>query len=683
MPSLYNIPVSALKKIGPKKEQQFERLGVRSVGDLLRFYPRTYEDWSNPSGIADAPADRPCCIRGRIIGGKSPVRLKNKMTLFKLHVTDEKDYMNIVFFNRDYLYEKIRDEDEMLFYGTVKLTSNGYEMTSPQVCPVDRAIIRPVYPQTASLSSKDIENAVSQALKMLPDHIKDPIPLEIRKEFDLCELGIALHNIHFPNTAESAVRARKRMVFEELLLMQLGIMMKGNQQLVTKTLPIHTDYTDSFLKLLPYTLTKAQSRVISQCIEDMKRSGIPMNRLIQGDVGSGKTMVAAAVCYTAVKNGLQCAFMAPTELLAEQHYNTLSALFKDTGITLALLTGSTKESRRRIISDGLETGSLQAVIGTHALLSDNVRFKRLGLVITDEQHRFGVAQRALLTSKGEYPHTMVMSATPIPRTLALMIYGDLDASVIDEMPPGRKNVRTYLADGEKRGRIYGFIKKEVDRGRQCYIVCPLVEDNETELFSAEEYKSKLMKTQLRDCRIGLLHGRMKAKDKESVMKDFSAGNIDILVSTTVIEVGVDVPNASVMVIENAERFGLSQLHQLRGRVGRGAEQSYCIMISDNANPQTIDRLKIMCMTNDGFIIADEDLRIRGPGDFFGTRQHGLPELKAAKLTDIQSVAEAQDAARQIILNDPHLTDKAHSVLRSEVRRVFGYSGNGQGLFGTG
>lgn len=682
MGSLFRIPIQNLDKVGPKKAEQFHRLGVDSIGELLRFYPRSYEDWSCPVAINRAAGKGNCCIRATVISSSSPVRVRNGMTIFKINVTDGGDFMEVIFFNRTFLYEKLRKGCTFLFYGTVRYTDTNYVMTSPQVETDSQKMIRPIYPQTASLSSKQIEKAVAAALKMLPEKTNDPIPAAILEKYEICPLDEAIRDIHFPKNHQALTAARKRIVFEELLVLQLGVGMKSSDRLTTHSYPIEQDYTDEFLKYLPYTPTNAQLRVIAQCIDDMKAEGSPMNRLIQGDVGSGKTAVAAALCYTAAKNGLQCAFMVPTEILAEQHYRSLSELLKDTGIYIDLLTGSTGTAQKRRILTSLECGLTKIVIGTHALLSPTVIFDRLGLVITDEQHRFGVSQRAALSAKGNYPHIAVMSATPIPRTLALMIFGDLDLSIIDEMPPGRIKTDTFLVNGEKRRRIYNFLKKQIDSGHQCYVVCPLVEQNDTEMHSAEEYIKTLQGTVLKDCRIALLHGKMRAAEKDGIMCAFAAGEIDILVATTVIEVGVNVPNATVMLIENAERFGLSQLHQLRGRVGRGIEKSYCIMITNSENPATLERLTVMCLTNDGFKIADEDLRLRGPGDFFGTRQHGLPALKTARLSDMASLENARSAAREILAEDPSLSQKEHRGLLFDVQRLFYSTETGKGLFGS-
>ena len=672
MPSLFKIPVTNLSGIGAKKAQQFYKLGAYSVGDLLRLYPRAYEDWSKPVRIADASAQDTCCIHARVVSAYPPSRVRSNMMLFKVCVFDGSDKMTVTLFNQVYTYEKLKNGGEYLFYGTVRHNGMMYEMVSPAICESNDRYIHPIYSQTSQLGTKQIEKAVRQAVRMLPETVNDPIPDNILKAFDLCDLGFAIRNIHFPENEQALVTAKQRLVFEELLILQLGMArLKGGRQ-ETPSHQIEKDYSEEFFEHLPFVPTHAQTRAVSECVSDMRNNHYPMNRLVQGDVGSGKTAVAAAVCYTAVKNGLQCAFMAPTEILAEQHYKSLTELFKNTDIRIGLLTGSLKPSQKRNLKELLQLGMMDIVIGTHALISDNVEFQSLGLVITDEQHRFGVAQRAALLAKGNHPHMLVMSATPIPRTLALMIFGDLDLSVLDELPPGRQKVDTFLIDSSKRERAYGFLKKQVDCGRQCYIVCPLVEQNDgNNLLSVEEYAKRLDSSVLKNCKKAVLHGKLRPLEKEHIMNAFSAGEIDILIATTVIEVGVDVPNSTVMMIENAERFGLSQLHQLRGRVGRGKEKSYCILVSDIQKESSLERLKVMCRTNDGFQIADEDLRLRGPGDFFGSRQHGLPKLKIADMSEnVDILRKAQLCAEEILRRDEKLTSPENKGLKELIDRLF-------------
>ena len=543
------------------------------------------------------------------------------------------------------------------------------QLSSPQIMETGFNGIEPIYPASQAISSKIIEKLVNTALSLV--ELPETIPQEIRERNKLCDLKTALYNIHFPKTAELLERAKKRLVFEELFILQAGLtFLKKRSRGKTGSI-IGNNCFDEFKGLLPFELTNAQIRVTEECIADMK-SGRPMNRLVQGDVGSGKTAVCAALCFVAAKNSLQSALMAPTEILAEQHFKTLSSFMENTGVRSGLITGSTTKKQKTIIKDNLKKGEIDVIVGTHALLSDDVEFSNLGLVITDEQHRFGVAQRGKLSSKGENPHTLVMSATPIPRTLGLIIYGDLDISIIDEYPKGRQKIDTYLVDTSYRPRIYNYIKKFINDGRQGYIVCPLVEENEAmDITPAVEYFEKLKENEFRDYSLGLLHGKMSSKEKERVMRQFSEGEIQLLIATTVIEVGIDVPNAVIMVIENAERFGLSQLHQLRGRIGRGEYKSDCILISDSKSDDTKTRLNVIKSTADGFKIADADLELRGPGDFLGSRQHGLPDMKLADLfADRNVLHTAGKEVEWLLKTDPNLKNEENSALKEEIKELY-------------
>lgn len=677
MVSLKTIRIQYLKGVGEKRAKLFERLGAPTVGALLRLYPRAYEDWSSPLPIASAPLGEVCCVRGRVIRGPREHLVRKGMTLYKLRITDDTCDMDITLFNNKYGAQMLQEGEEYLFRGKVGGRLGRPEMASPAFQPAATGQrLRPIYPQTEGLNSRVIESAMRQALAMLPDPLPDLLPQEIRQKAGLCHLGYAIQNIHMPPSKEALEPAKRRLIFEEFLLLQLGLSQLKRRARAENAVRLEKDESETFYNLLPFSPTNAQRRAVREAMADMMGAA-PMSRLVQGDVGSGKTAVAAALCHNVIRAGYQAALMAPTEILAEQHFRGLLELLAPAGITCGLLTGSLSAAKKRALLANLADGSISFVVGTHALLSENVAFHRLGLVVTDEQHRFGVAQRAALAQKGDHPHMLVMSATPIPRTLALMIYGDLDVSILDELPPGRQKIETFAIDSAKRERAFGFVKKHLDQGRQAYIVCPLVdgEGNDTPLIAAQQYASKLKEDSFQGYRVGLLHGKMKAAQKDAVMTAFQAGELDLLVSTTVIEVGVDVPNAAIMVVENAERFGLSQLHQLRGRVGRGRHQSYCILISDAQNEEALRRLTVMVRTNNGFEIAEEDLKLRGPGDFFGARQHGLPNLHIADLaSDMAILKEAQQAAIELLSADPALQAPEHAGLRAGVRQLFGKVG---------
>ncbi len=677
MASLYKISVSNLGGIGNKRAELFAKLGINSIGDLLNFYPRSYEDWNLVKKIENLEYGTTVCIRATLATSVNDARISGGRIISKAMVFDDTGSLQIVFFNNRYISSMLKSGTEYLFYGKVTADSYGAQMVAPTFSAVqDATAIYPVYKQAAGLPSKNIAKAVKQALAMLPNTIKDPFPQQVREIFDLCDLRTALQNIHFPKDHEALERARKRLIIEELVVLNLGMRYLQESNRGMSGVKINIDYSNDFERLLPFEMTDAQKRAVSDCIKDMKQKHTPMNRLVQGDVGSGKTAVAASVCYTVVKNGFQAAFMAPTEILARQHYETFCKLFENTDIKVGLLTGSLKESEKKKVRQKLADGEINFIIGTHALITDKTEFKNLGLAVTDEQHRFGVAQRSKLLGKGENPHLLVMSATPIPRTLGLIIFGDLDISVIDELPPSRKPVRTVWFRSNQRDRVYSFIRSEAANGRQAYIVCPLVEEGELDdIAAAEEYAAELMLREFADIPVGLVHGQMKSDEKEKVMQKFVSGDYSILVSTTVIEVVVDVPNASVIMIENAERFGLSQLHQLRGRVGRGQFQSYCILISDKSGQPTKERLEVMCSTNDGFKIADEDLRMRGPGDFFGERQHGLPQMAIADFADTKSLELSQKISDYILFTYKDIRNEELRALKGEIDRLFNRGGH--------
>ncbi len=672
MASLYKMPISNLSGIGAKRAELFKKLGINSVGDLLNFYPRTYEDWCTVKKIEKLQYGGMCCIKAVLGTPVSDSRISGGRIVSKAVVYDDTGSLQVLFFNNKYISSMLKGGTEYYFYGRVTSSAYGAQMISPTFSPVSDGVkIHPIYRQTAGLVSRTISNAVKQALSLLPKTINDPLPEQVRNIFDLCGLRQALNDIHFPKNKESLEKARKRLVAEELVVLNLGMRNLRELSRTQSGVKIKKSFSKEFEALLPFTMTNAQKRAIGDCVNDLTTKSTSMNRLVQGDVGSGKTAVAASVCYTVVKNGFQAAFMAPTEILANQHFQTFKKLLENTDINVALLTGSLKESEKKRVRQELSEGKIDLVIGTHALITDKTEFKNLGLAVTDEQHRFGVAQRAKLLCKGENPHLLVMSATPIPRTLGLIIFGDLDISVIDELPPSRKPVKTVLMNSIHRKRIYDFIKSEINSGRQAYIVCPLVEEGELEnIASAEEYAAELMLREFSDIPVGIVHGKMKSNEKDEVMEKFASGEYSLLVATTVIEVGVDVPNSSVMVIENAERFGLSQLHQLRGRVGRGEFQSYCVLVSDSKNPSTLARLETLCKTNDGFVIADEDLKMRGPGDFFGERQHGLPQMSIADFADTKSLELSQKIADYIIFVYKDIRCDELRLLRAEIERLF-------------
>ena len=678
--------ILAINGIGEKKAELFKKMGVGNIGALLCFYPRAYQDWSVKYRIFDAPLYEKVCLRAQVKSYAQEKRVRQGLTIYTVRVYDGSGELEVVLFNQKYAAASLVPGRTYLFYGVLEGNLVKREMKSPEISPEGAGGgLRPVYRKTAGLSNKYIEGAVKRALRLAGGEISDGIPVWIREHYGLCHIKFALENIHFPSDGYALRVAQKRLVFEELLYLSLGLLrLRHLNNSRTDAVAVH-DYTAEFCRLLPFEPTKAQMRAAGQCAADMG-SGFAMNRLLQGDVGSGKTMVAACAIYNIVKNGFQAAMIAPTEILAAQHYKTLTSFFNGCGISVELLTGSLTAAAKREVKSRIASGECRVVVGTHAVMQRDVSFDRLGLIVTDEQHRFGVGQRIAAAEKGLDPHILVMSATPIPRTLALTIYSDLEISILDELPSGRRPVETYVVHGSThRLRAYRYMKQHLDRGLQGYIVCPLVRyaddgrAEQPELKAAEEYYDGLRRGEFSGYRVGLLHGKMKPAEKESVMLEFSSGKIQLLVSTVVIEVGVDVPNAVIMIIENADRFGLSQLHQLRGRVGRGTERSTCILITDSESGKSMERLKIIASTTDGFRIAEEDLRLRGPGDFFGYRQHGLPELKIADMIkDVEVMKNARECASAVLNDDPELEKSENAGLRSGVERLFEFSGGDMG-----
>ena len=668
-------PITMLKGIGPTKAKQFANLNIFTLGDLICHFPRGYEDRTRLVPIEKLEPDVPACFKAMVMNTPRTAHIRKGLDLTKVQVADTTGRLNLTFFNNKYVSEQLHYGKEYIFYGAVSGDFIGYSMTNPvfealDSQPVTTRRILPIYPLTAGLSNAAMLKAVRQALAIC-DTPPEIIPAEVRRSYGILGADRAYSAIHEPASMAEAEMAKKRLIFEEFFVFSAGLSLMRASRAEKKTEAYQNLNLKPFLSSLPFALTGAQQRAIDEIVDDFG-SGAPMNRLVQGDVGSGKTMIAAAAAYLTVNNGRQAALMAPTEILAEQHYQSLGRLFAPLGIRTALLTGSLTPKEKRLVRESIAAGEADLIIGTHALLSDTTTFHDLGLVIADEQHRFGVAQRSRLSAKGNDPHLLVMSATPIPRTLALLMYGDLDVSIVNELPPGREAVDTFLVGESYRARINAFIRKQVAEGHQCFVVCPAVEESEDlGIKAATVWAETLQKTVFPDLRIALLHGQMKAQEKEDAMASFARGEADVMVATTVIEVGVDVPNATLMVIEDADRFGLSQLHQLRGRVGRGKAKSYCILTSHNKNPETLQRLKALCKTTDGFKIAEEDLSLRGPGDFFGSRQSGLPTFRVANLSyDLQTLKDAQAASAKWI-EDSGTSDAPEAVaLRARIGDLF-------------
>ena len=670
-------PVRYLKGVGPKTAERFEKLGILTLSDLLCHYPRRYLDFSKPYSIAEAPADTERVVKAEVFAKPGGRILPGGRRMERITAGDDVSSLEITWFNNPYAAQKLELGQEYYFQGIVTGGMLRRQMVNPQVrtdAQVKSSPFEAVYPQTEGLTSSAIAKCVRQLLphaELLPD----PLPSEMLKKYRLLSKADAVRAIHCPATEEEAFAARRRLIYEELLVLQLGIGRMKNHGAASTGAPMKKADASPFWESLSFSPTGAQRRAVEEILTDMSGE-TSMNRLLQGDVGSGKTLVATAAIWACIRAGYQAALLAPTEILASQHAENLNRLLSPFGMRVALLTGGMKAAARRTTLAAIRDDEADLIVGTHAILSEGVEFARLGLAVVDEQHRFGVRQRGLLAEKAANPHLLVMSATPIPRTLGLLMYGDLDISILDELPPGRKPVKTRCITGKKRADLYGFLDREIDSGRQVYIVCPAIEDaGGSGLNAVKSYYEDIAKAYLPDRRVGLMHGKLKPKEKAEVMDDFKSGRLDALVSTTVIEVGVDVPNATVMVIENAERYGLSALHQLRGRVGRGAAESWCFLVSDNASESVQKRLKFLCSTSDGFAVAQYDLETRGPGDFFGSRQHGLPTLQIADLmNDTRTLHAAQSEAVALLAEDPLLERPEHALLARQVEQMFDKAG---------
>lgn len=662
-----------LKGVGEARASSFRKLGINTIGELLYFFPRSHEDRSLNKNIEDCADGETVCVNALVLTGVRENRIRKNMTIYSLQISDETSAMKVIWYNNKYVKNAFSIGKRYVFCGKIQKRGRNVELINPiyenEGINKYTGKIIPVYPLTSGLSQKIVQSAMESALEYaLP--LNEYIPESICKKYNILDINSSMKNIHLPENFSLYNKARRRFVFEELLILQLALFSRrGKSEKTPGQIYSNFKCVREFTDKLEFELTNAQKRTINEICTDFK-SGIQANRLIQGDVGSGKTAVAAAAMYIAVQNENQCVMMAPTEILAAQHYETLSKMFEPFSITVVKLTGGMTLKEKRFAYDMIESGLANIIVGTHALIQDNVKYNNLGLVVTDEQHRFGVEQRAKLMQKGKNPHTLVMSATPIPRTLALILYGDLKISIIDELPPGRKPVKTYSVDESMRNRIYAFLDKNIKEGNQAYVVCPLIEETQSDDLKNAVDLTENLKNIFPEYNIGLVHGKMRPKEKEFIMDEFSKGKINILVSTTVIEVGVNVPKSNIMIIENAERFGLSQLHQLRGRVGRGCDQAYCILFSEGKNDVSKKRMEIMCKSNDGFFISEEDLKLRGPGDFFGTRQHGLPEMRIANLfNDRDVLKEVQLCAEEILKKDKNLEFSEHQGIKEKITEL--------------
>lgn len=675
---MLNYDIQFVKGVGPARAKKLNKLDIYNVEELLSYYPVKYEDRRFISKIRDLEDNKKALLKIKIFGPLTKSGY-GKKTVLKAAGKDETGFISLIFFNQDYLKDKLNQEDWFCVYGNVKVSLGKFEMVSPEIEKADKDYkagrIMPVYGLTKGLSNNELTKIVKKSIEMFYREIEDVMPVKIKNEYGLISRREAIKHIHFPADGKKYSNAKKTLSFEKLIIMNLGFLsiksrLKNNASGIEMN---DTHMAEKVINSLPFGLTGAQKKAMQEIKDDMSLTR-PMNRMLQGDVGSGKTIVAIYAMLVAVNSGFQATLMAPTEILARQHYETIKEYLNKSCINVnsAFLSGSTKTNERKKILQELEEGSIDILIGTHALTEEKVIFKNIGLVITDEQHRFGVRQRALLSAKGKNPHILVMTATPIPRTLALTIYGDLDISVIDELPPGRQTVKTCIADGSKKEEAYDFIIDNIKKGKQAYIVAPLIEESEgAALDSAQEVYNQLKDSYFHGYKLGLLHGKMKNDQKEKIISEFYAGKIDVLVSTTVIEVGINVPNAVIMMVLNSERFGLAQLHQLRGRVGRGESQSYCIYVNESKSKKSKDRMNVLKKTNDGFIIAEEDLRLRGPGDFFGTSQHGLSKLEIQSIvSDVNVVRDALTAAKKILNDNPLLEGYEYKNLKEAIINLF-------------
>ena len=672
-----NNDVKYIKGVGPNRVESLNKLGIYTLKDVITYYPRDYEDRSKPKNIAECEDGEDVLIEAVVVSKMVELRLKKNMTMYKLTVRDETGVCNITWYNQPFLKKQFIYGEKYSFFGKVHIKGSRLEMNSPVFDSKDTnkhtGKIVPIYPTTFSLPQNTLRKIIENALIQVDGNLEENLPEYILNEYNLCEINRAIKSIHEPDNFEDFRLARKRLVFEELLVMQLALLnLKSSWKKEQKGIKYSSSIKMSdVINDLPFKLTKAQLKVLEEIDNDME-SEKSMNRLLQGDVGSGKTVVAIISAYKAVKSGYQAAIMAPTSILASQHLESFTKMLDKYGIRCELLISSVTKKKKEEILEKLQNGEIDILIGTHAILEENVVFKNLGLVVTDEQHRFGVRQRSKIVAKGMNPDVLVMTATPIPRTLALILYGDLDISIIDELPPNRKEIETYAVTKSMEDRVNSFVRKQIQEGRQAYIVCPLVEENEEidaksviEIY--EKYKTEVFS----DLKVEYMHGKMKPKEKDEIMEKFKNGEIDILISTTVIEVGVNVPNSSIMIVENAERFGLAQLHQLRGRVGRGEYQSFCILKYNSNSEKKKKRMKIMTSTTDGFIIAEKDLELRGSGEFFGTKQHGLPEFKIANLfEDMDILKDVQVLTTKIENTDPKLQSDANEGLKKLVDEKF-------------